>query len=449
MKKDSQKYKSMQNMKETITLEQVKEIQTIILEIYKEFVVICKKHNIRYFAIGGTAIGAVRHNGFIPWDDDLDVAMPRKDYEKFCKIARTELSDKYRFIDHLANNKSGLMFGKISDETTTDVEPVNISNPDSWNGVFMDVFPLDGAPTSYLLFRLHMLRLKIFYYAIWAKIYTPDTKKSTKGKSILKNISRVLTEHTEVSVLKQKFIKLASKYDFDNPKTKYLARTWALSTHHGLQALARYDKEDFNKIKNVKFEDTEISLPAGYDNYLSSLYPNYMELPPKEQQKPSHCGGILDLEHSYKYYIAKKNGKTIGYVPGSFDMFHVGHLNIIRKAKQQCDYLIVGVNSDALMYSNKNKYPIVPELERLGIISALGIVDEAFIVDTPDKLELYEKHKFDVLFVGDDYKGKWDDLEKKLEKNNAKIHYMPYTIHTSSTMLREALHEKIKEKAIA
>lgn len=428
-------------IQKTITPKQVKAIQAIILEAYKEFVGICKKYDLRYFAVGGTAIGAVRHGGFIPWDDDLDVAMPRKDYEKFCQIASAELTSKYKFTDHLLNPRSGLMFGKISNESTTDIEAINIDNPDSWNGVFLDIFPLDGVPSNRLAYRLHMLRLKMLYYAVWAKVYTPDKKQSTRGKSFLKSIARGLTTHTDVYGLKHKFVRLASKYDFDNEETKYLARTWAFSSHHGLQALARYDKANFNKTEVFPFEDSEIALPGGYDNYLSLLYPNYMTLPPKNQQKPGHSDGLLDLGHSYKYHIAKREGKKIGYTAGCYDLFHIGHMNLLRRAKKKCDYLIVGVNADEAMYSYKQKYPVIPEGERMEIIEGLKCVDEVRLVTDTDKMHAYEQHKYDVIFVGDDHKSepKWQELERKLAQKGAAVHYFQYTSHISSTKLRSKL----------
>lgn len=424
-----------------LTRKHIQDLQATILEIYKEFVTICKKHNLRYFAIGGTAIGAVRHKGFIPWDDDLDVAMPREDYEKFCRIVNSELASRYKFTNHLNESLSGLMFGKMSDETTTDIEAMNRDNPDGWSGVFIDIFPLDGVPNNSLFFRLHMFRLKMLCYAIWAKVYTPNRKKSTRTKSLLKMIVRAATFHTDTVRLKNKFIKLASKYDFDSPRIKYLARTWAFNSHHGLQASARYNKSDFNGQEIFPFEDSEIALPKGYDAYLSSLYPNYMTLPPKSQQKPSHSDGILDLGHSYKYYIAKRDNKRIGYTAGCYDLFHIGHMNLLRKAKQNCDYLIVGINADEAMYSYKQKYPVIPENERMDIVAGLRCVDEVVLVTDTDKYEAYKRHKYDVIFVGDDHQGepKWVELEKKLTKEGSEVHYFGYTKHISSSKLRENL----------
>lgn len=133
----------------------------------------------------------------------------------------------------------------------------------------------------------------------------------------------------------------------------------------------------------------------------------------------------------------------IGYVQGSFDMFHIGHLNILKNAKSICDYLIVGVNSDEFMYSYKHKHPVIPEEERLEIIKSIKYVDEAHIVNNRDKLEALEKFHFNALIMGDDYKGTefYNKVEKQLEDKNVDIVYFPYTKTTSSTIVREKLYK--------
>jgi glycerol-3-phosphate cytidylyltransferase len=133
--------------------------------------------------------------------------------------------------------------------------------------------------------------------------------------------------------------------------------------------------------------------------------------------------------------------KIIGYTAGCYDMLHIGHLNIFKRAKEKCDFLVVGVNSDEAMFSYKNRYPVIPQDERLEIVSNIKQVDEAFIVENTDKKVAYEKVKYDVIFVGDDHKGepKWVELEDYLASKGSKVMYLPYTTHTSSTGLREKL----------
>lgn len=131
----------------------------------------------------------------------------------------------------------------------------------------------------------------------------------------------------------------------------------------------------------------------------------------------------------------------VGYTQGSYDMFHIGHLNILKNAKSICDYLIVGVNSDDLMRSYKNKSPIIPEHERMMIISHVDYVDEVHIVNTRDKVELLEQYKFDVLVIGDDNKNTefYNQVEQDLSARNVDVVYFPHTKTTSSTVLRKKL----------
>ena len=131
----------------------------------------------------------------------------------------------------------------------------------------------------------------------------------------------------------------------------------------------------------------------------------------------------------------------VGYTTGVFDMFHVGHLNILRRAKEQCDYLIVGVSTDELVKEYKNKTPIIPFEERAEIVESIDCVDKVIPQVNRDKYEAWKELKFDVMFVGDDWKGKplFMKVEDDFIKVGVEVVYFPYTKDTSSTILREKL----------
>lgn len=124
-------------------------------------------------------------------------------------------------------------------------------------------------------------------------------------------------------------------------------------------------------------------------------------------------------------------------------MFHVGHLNLIKNAKARCDYLIVGVNTDELISSYKNKKVVVPLEERLQIVESIKYVDEVISVDTLDKEVIWNRKKFDLLFIGDDWKGseRWNETESRMKTHGVEVVYLPYTTGTTSTLLREKLNE--------
>ena len=139
----------------------------------------------------------------------------------------------------------------------------------------------------------------------------------------------------------------------------------------------------------------------------------------------------------------------IGYAPGAYDLFHVGHLNILRHAKAHCDYLIAGVVSDEMCELTKGRRPVVPLAERMEIVRHISYVDEAVAEVVPEKLDTWREVGFNVLFKGDDWRGtpKGEKLERDFAAVGVEIVYFPYTVHTSSTMLRRVLTGMVGETA--
>lgn len=131
----------------------------------------------------------------------------------------------------------------------------------------------------------------------------------------------------------------------------------------------------------------------------------------------------------------------VGYTTGVFDLFHIGHLNILQRAKELCDVLIVGVTTDELCYARKNKYPVICFDERVAIVSAIRFVDKVVVQDNMDKLIAVKKYGADVVFVGSDWQGtpQWDEYEKQFAKVGCEVVYLPHTNGTSSTILRDVL----------
>lgn len=132
---------------------------------------------------------------------------------------------------------------------------------------------------------------------------------------------------------------------------------------------------------------------------------------------------------------------NVGYTTGVFDMFHVGHLNILEQAKKQCNYLIVGVTTDELCLKRKNKLPIINEHDRVRIVESICYVDKVVLQQDMDKLSAVRKLGADVVFVGSDWKGTsaWNTYEREFKKINVDVVYIPHTDGISSTMLREVL----------
>ncbi len=139
--------------------------------------------------------------------------------------------------------------------------------------------------------------------------------------------------------------------------------------------------------------------------------------------------------------MENRNKFKVGYTAGVFDLFHIGHLNILREAKEQCEYLIVGVSTDELVQLYKNKTPIIPYEERKAIVEAIRYVDMVVPQKNRDKIAAFKQLKFDVMFVGDDWKGSsvFDKVDRYMRAHGGCVQYISYTQHISSTILRDTL----------
>ena len=131
----------------------------------------------------------------------------------------------------------------------------------------------------------------------------------------------------------------------------------------------------------------------------------------------------------------------VGYTTGVYDMFHIGHLNILRRAKEQCDYLIVGVSTDELVQKEKDKTPVIPYEERAAIIESIRYVDRVVPQENKNKLEAWEKYHFDAMFVGSDWQGTetWMSFERQFAPLGVEIVYLPHTDGISSTLLKDII----------
>lgn len=138
----------------------------------------------------------------------------------------------------------------------------------------------------------------------------------------------------------------------------------------------------------------------------------------------------------------------IGYTQGTYDMFHIGHLNLLRQAKELCDILIVGINSDVLVQQYKKKTPVVNEYDRIEIVKELKSVDNVILCNTLKKTEMWEKIHFEAIFIGNDWKGntRWAQTEKDLKPLGAEVVYLQHTDGISSTLLRTKEGEKISDE---
>lgn len=283
-------------------LQQVREIQKIELEIFEEFKRICKKYNLTYFAIGGTCIGAIRHKGFIPWDDDIDIAMPYKDYRKFREFAPEEIGEPFEIYDATERRYSNFGFIKIHNSHTTFIEESCLPYPDRYIGVAIDIMPIYGLPKNPLKkkYCIHLCNYGIKKNRVVRFPFSEEKKLQGKILWLLTFFRR----RTEGYNYYLKKIELTlGNYDFCNSNEvifgwRCLPLIKRKSYHYKLVFPVRI----FEKVLEVPFENTTINIPELYDEYLKMDFGDYMKLPPQEMQVPLHKVAILDLEKSYKEY---------------------------------------------------------------------------------------------------------------------------------------------------
>lgn len=277
-------------------------IQAKILKIFKFVKYECEKNNLTYFAIGGTCIGAVRHKGFIPWDDDLDIALSVQDYNKLKEILKKKNS-KYKLIDPL-NDTSHCFFCKVHDINTTYIEASEVNDLSKYKGIWIDIMPICGIPKNKILKKIMIL--KIFYYKIMhnKNQFTLNQNGRTKKGKIIWILTYPIRKIHKKNYYALKYEKLISKFPI-SPKYDVLF-PWRIPLRKPYKNVFNYNI--FSGAKKLPFEDTTISCPIKYHEYLSQDFGDYMKLPPKEKQIVHHNNGcIIDLNKSYMEYKNQKN----------------------------------------------------------------------------------------------------------------------------------------------
>ncbi len=258
-----------------LTLEEIKKIEIDILENVLDF---CREKNLRCWMFAGTALGAVRHGGFIPWDDDIDIGMPREDYEIFAKTYNG-FSKQYFFADYRMQGWY-LQFGKVFDNKTKTQEM--IYNPLPENGVYIDIFPIDGLSDDYSTAVKHASKIKKLW-AVGERIFVNKKLPNINLKNFTKNIYRVV--FSKVITLKMftwYFEHRLQKYQFDN--SKYVGSITA--GMYGRKEVIK--KEWMEPTVYFPFDRLSVPLYKDYHKYLSGLYGDYMQLPPEDERKTHH-----------------------------------------------------------------------------------------------------------------------------------------------------------------
>lgn len=266
----------------------VKELQPKALEILKVFIEVAEKLNLTYYLVEGTLLGAVRHKGFIPWDDDIDVGMPRADYEKFLSKAPDLLPKNFFLQTFKSDPGYPQNFAKIRNNNTTFLES-SLKNKNINQGLFLDIFPIDGCSLEFKnssKFKLTQLICNLRISYAYGKKYSPLKVRLVRPLSLIfyPTLKSALTAKE----------RLYTATPNENLVTNY----------HSLWG----DKEImpaswYGNGTVLEFEGIKVNCPKEYDKWLTQVYGDYMKLPPEEKRVTHHDTDIIDLEKSYTEYI--------------------------------------------------------------------------------------------------------------------------------------------------
>ena len=275
-----------------LTRDDLDELHSKLLNMMKAFDDFCRTNNISYFMLGGTELGAVRHHGFIPWDDDMDIGIPQDDYKKFLNLTTNGIGNAYIVRNYENDKTCPYAFTRLEDKRTTYLE-LDRDNKHYIGGIYIDIFPLVGAPDSYFKRRLQEIHLLVWKKILFAKIASPTSKKRSIHKRVAMMFARRIFS---IDFVIRKIHKIIFRYPYN--ESNYASNVLG---HWGLKEVI--PKTDFIPPVEYEFEGRRFFGPQNAHNYLNSLYgKDYMTPPPEALRKGHHYAHYFNLDLPYEQY---------------------------------------------------------------------------------------------------------------------------------------------------
>lgn len=263
--------------------------QKLLLEMLRDFDAVCAKHNIQYQLFAGTALGAVRHQGFIPWDDDIDVILLRSEYERFFREAAADFNPDIYYVQKENSEHWPMQFSKLRRNNTTCIEKYHPKDPLVHQGVYIDIFPCDNLSRKPIIQKLQFAASKV---VIAKALYARGYETNSVAKKIFMQVCRLLPRGVFEKICMRKKDKNTDMY------------------HTFLAAGKKFEKNQLprewvEETVELPFEDRAFPVSGHYDALLTQLYGDYYTLPSVEDRKCKEHVAILDLEHSYVTHLSE------------------------------------------------------------------------------------------------------------------------------------------------
>jgi lipopolysaccharide cholinephosphotransferase len=277
-----------------MSIQPIKEVQTKILDVMKYIDEVCRTNDIEYFIMGGTALGAIRHGGFIPWDDDLDIFITPSNYNKF-KIVFEQKASKQFVLQEWKIVDGFLEYAKVRMNGTTFIENSFKNNKDMHHGIYVDIMILHKCPTN-------LISQKLMYYTSKYVTLVGLSQRNWVPKNNLQKLSLLLLKSLPQKILSTNCYKYIYKFDDFDDNYSYCYFITKANFKQGVFA-----KEMFSEAENIKFEDTVLLGPKNIKKYLEYRYGDYLQLPSIEEQKAAIHAEVYDTESGFENYFANKN----------------------------------------------------------------------------------------------------------------------------------------------
>ena len=279
--------------------EEMKKVWWIQMEILKEFDRICKKHGLRWFPTGGILIGVIRHKGFIPWDDDVDVTMPREDFNRFIEVCKEEVKEPYFLQTPLTDEKCYQTWISLRDCRSTG-NRISLLKTRQHNGIGIDIIPREGCEDNLMLYKIRRFPLTVL--SKLCNTYVNEFNMTPKAVLLRKILRFFPIDHIRI-------YKFLEKHNSRHPWSKYNKVTPTLIADPMAKDIRHVivDKKDYASTIEMPFETMTIPVPIGYDRILRKGYGDYMKFPPVEKRKGKH-DIIYAPDTPYKEYCSQHYG---------------------------------------------------------------------------------------------------------------------------------------------